>query len=287
MSPLIPKPRKPWQDDPGHIHDSPGPPPTEGERPVEQDDLGPGGVSAPGEGASESPGGVSAALAPASQPHTPAGEAEEVGSDGEAVNRDPAAVPDINQVDVPAELEETIRKAMARYPEKRSASIPALWAVQHTYGWCSPEGVVQAAAVMGVTPGYLQSVATFYDLFHTEPTGSHEVLVCTNISCWLRGADDILKEFIDAADSIRSTRTEGTPGGSAGEAEQPPDLISVRGFECLGACDIAPMASIDERYFGPLEAGDGAEVMRQLSGDGDVLPAKRLQDRKAAGEAGR
>ncbi len=256
MTPLIPKPRKPWQDDPGHIHDSPGPPPTEGERPVEQDDLGPGGVSTPGEGASESPGGVSAALAPASQPAAPGREAEEAAADA-------AAVPDINQVDVPAELEETIRKAMARYPEKRSASIPALWAVQHTYGWCSPEGVVQAAAVMGVTPGYLQSVATFYDLFHTEPTGSHEVLVCTNISCWLGGADDILREFLDAAT----------------------DDVSVRGFECLGACDIAPMASVDERYFGPLGPGDAATIASQLTSGEDVLPAKRLADRKTAGAA--
>ena len=88
---------------------------------------------------------------------------------------------------------------MKRYPEKRSASIPALWAVQRRYGYCSPEGIEQAAAVMEVTPGYLQSVASFYDLFHLEPQGEHQVLVCTNISCWLRGADDILAEFIEAA----------------------------------------------------------------------------------------
>ena len=59
----------------------------------------------------------------------------------------------------------------------------------------------------------------------------------------------------------------------------------MRGFECLGACDIAPMASIDERYFGPLEPGDAAAIAGQLASGEDVLPAKRLQDRKAAGEA--
>ena len=165
MTPLIPKPRKPWQDDPGHIHDSPGPPPTEGEPPVEQDELGPGGVSAPAEGASESPGGASAALAPASQPASPGREAEEAAADVE----DPAPVPDINQIDVPAELEDQIRASMAKYPQVRSASIPALWAVQRMYGYCTPEGIRQAAAVMEVTPGYLQSVASFYDLFHLEP----------------------------------------------------------------------------------------------------------------------
>ena len=58
---------------------------------------------------------------------------------------------------------------MSRYPQLRSAAIPALWAVQRHYGWCSPEGIRQAAAVMGVTPAYLESVASFYDLFATAP----------------------------------------------------------------------------------------------------------------------
>ena len=61
---------------------------------------------------------------------------------------------------------------MARYPDRSSASIPALWAVQRRYGWCTPEGIRQAAAVMRVTPAYLESVASFYDLLHTEPVGT-------------------------------------------------------------------------------------------------------------------
>jgi NADH:ubiquinone oxidoreductase subunit E len=206
-------------------------------------------------------------------------------------DQEPAEVPDINEVDVPDQLAAEIRKAMSRYPEKRSASIPALWAVQKRYGYCSPEGIRQAAAVMGLTPGYLQSVASFYDLFHLEPQGEHEVLVCTNISCWLRGGDGILEAFKEAAAPIRSTPPVGTTGGSGGDAEQPPDRVSeevpvdvyVRGFECLGACDIAPMASIDQRYYGPLEAGDAAKALEALRGGGDVLPEKRLEDRKAAG----
>jgi NADH-quinone oxidoreductase subunit E len=240
MTPLIPKPRKPWQDDPGHIHDSPEPPPM----PDEQGELGVPGVSAPAE--------------PRLTPSEPVTEVQEATSEG------PAPVPELSEVDVPEELAEEIRAAMARYPEKRSASIPALWAVQRLHGYCSPEGIEQAAAVMGVTPGYLQSVASFYDLFHLEPQGSHRVLVCTNISCWLRGADDILAEFQEATG----------------------DDVVVRGFECLGACDIAPMASIDERYFGPLERGDAAAAIGQLASGSDVLPAKRLADRKAAGGDG-
>ena len=105
---------------------------------------------------------------------------------------DAEGVPELHEVDIPDDLREQIEKMMSRYPQLRSASIPALWAVQQRYGWCTPDGIRQAAAVMGVTPAYLQSVASFYDLFATEPVGRHRVLVCTNISCWMRGGDELL-----------------------------------------------------------------------------------------------
>jgi NADH:ubiquinone oxidoreductase subunit E len=187
-----------------------------------------------------------------------------------APDRDPAPVPDPSEVEVPNPLRREIGRAMRRYPEKRSASIPALWAVQRRYGWCSPEGIAQAAAVMGLTPGYLQSVASFYDLFHLEPRGEHQVLVCTNISCWLRGADELLDAFAEAAGA--------SPGGSSEDGK-----LFVRGFECLGACDLAPMASIDERYYGPLEDADAVAAIEALRSGDEVLPDKRLEDRGAAG----
>src|SRR5919106_4381067 len=112
---------------------------------------------------------------------------------------DAERVPELHEVEVPDELRERIEEAMGRYPQVRSASIPALWAVQRRYGWCTPDGIRQAAAGMGLTPAYLQSVASFYDLFHLEPQGEHQVLVCTNISCWLRGADGLLDAFCQAA----------------------------------------------------------------------------------------
>ncbi len=117
---------------------------------------------------------------------------------------------------------------------------------------------------MRVTPAYLESVASFYDLLHTEPVGEHQVHVCTNISCWMRGGDGLLDAFQAAA--------EGKD-------------VFVTGFECLGACDIAPMASIDERYFGPLEAADAATAIEQLVAGGEVLPEKALEMRPLAGDA--
>jgi NADH-quinone oxidoreductase subunit E len=196
--------------------------------------------------------------------------AEAAAEEERAPERDPAPVPEPSEVEVPRALAQEIRRAMKRYPQKRSAAIPALWAVQRRYGWCSPDGIRQAAAVMEVTPGYLESVASFYDLFHIEPQGEHQVLVCTNISCWLRGADGLLSSLSEAA---------GAPaGGSSADGK-----FFLRAFECMGGCDLAPMASIDERYYGPLEEGDAERAIEQLRSGDEVLPAKRLEDRGAAG----
>jgi NADH:ubiquinone oxidoreductase subunit E len=186
--------------------------------------------------------------------------------EGRVPDRTPEAIPELHEVDCPPELREQIEAMIGRYPDKHSVSIPALWAVQRLYGWCTPEGIRQAAAVMRVTPAYLESVASFYDLLHTDPVGSHKVAVCTNISCWMRGGDELLDAFRAAA----------------ADAED----VFVTGFECLGACDIAPMASIDERYFGPLENAEAVTAIDQLLAGGDVLPAKALEKRPLAGDAG-
>jgi NADH:ubiquinone oxidoreductase subunit E len=184
-------------------------------------------------------------------------------TEGRVPDRSPEEVPELHEVGCPEELRERIEELMSRYPDRKSASIPALWAVQRLYGWCTPQGIRQAAAVMRVTPAYLESVASFYDLLHTEPVGTHKVAVCTNISCWMRGGDELLDAFRAAADGD-------------------PDFF-VTGFECLGACDIAPMASIDERYFGPLEAAEAQTAIDQLRRGASVLPEKALEKRPLPG----
>jgi NADH-quinone oxidoreductase subunit E len=251
--------------DPGHVDDVPEPPwvrgRSEGEAEGATREMGQERVGV------EIPPEEIEVLQAAEEAREPHGEA--------------ALVPEPAEVEVPKELAEQIRKAMERYPRTRSASIPALWAVQRRYGWCSPEGIRQAAAVMQVTPAYLESVASFYDLFHLEPQGEHQVLVCTNISCWLRGADRLLERFKAAAENGRPSASPGTAGSDAEDV--PADDVFVRGFECLGACDLAPMASIDERYYGPLTEDDAEAAVEQLLGNKDVLPEKRLEDRGAAG----
>jgi NADH:ubiquinone oxidoreductase subunit E len=185
-------------------------------------------------------------------------------TEGRVPDRASEGVPELHEVGCPTELRERIELLMSRYPDRHSASIPALWAVQERYGWCTPEGIRQAAAVMRVTPGYLESVASFYDLLHTERVGSHRIEVCTNISCWMRGGDELLDAFKAAAEGD--------------------DDLFVTGFECLGACDIAPMASIDQRYYGPLEAAEAGQAIGQLKAGDPVLPTKNLAARPLAGD---
>jgi NADH-quinone oxidoreductase subunit E len=196
---------------------------------------------------------------------------------GREPGRQAEQIPELHEVGCPDELRQRIEELISRYPDRRSASIPALWAVQRHYGWCTPEGIRQAAAVMQVTPAYLESVASFYDLLHTEPAGRHRVLVCTNISCWMCGGDELLDAFCEAAGCEREAAGHG--GALSGDGE-----TFVSGFECLGACDLAPMVSIDERYFGPLEAGDAATALQQLRDGADVLPDRALEKRGAAGD---
>ena len=178
------------------------------------------------------------------------------------LDKEPAGVPDAALVEVPAELRAEIEAAMARYPERHSAALPALAAAQRVHGWCSPQAIEQVACVMRVTPAYLSSVATFYDMFELEPVGRHSVYVCTNISCSLRGADELYAQIADAA---------------AGDPQ-----INLRSFECLGACDIAPMVSVDHVYYGPLGPGDARRLVDDLQAGRDPIPDLALALRRSA-----
>ena len=178
------------------------------------------------------------------------------------LEKDPAGVPDRAQLDVPAELRAEIEAAMARYPDRHSAVLPALAAAQRVHGWCSPQAIEQVACVMALTPAYLSSVASFYDMFELEPVGRHSVYVCTNISCSLRGADELYAAIEEAA------------GGDP--------QINLRHFECLGACDIAPMVSVDQVYYGPLELGDAKRLVNDLQSGREPIPDLALARLRSA-----
>ena len=177
------------------------------------------------------------------------------------LTKDPATIPDPATTPVPATLRTEIEAHMAKYPDFRSAAIPALAAAQRHHGWCSPEAIEQAACVMRLTPAYLISVASFYDMLETQLVGSHDVYVCTNISCSLCGADELYER-------LRK------------ETAADPDF-NVRSFECLGACDIAPMASVDGVYVGPIALDEVPTLVKQIRDGLPPLPDKQLALRKS------
>ena len=178
------------------------------------------------------------------------------------LTKPPATVPDPALTPVPAELRAAIEAAMARYPDPRSASIPALHLAQRHHGWCSPEAIAQVACVMRLTPAYLTSVASFYDMFALSPKPEHDVYVCTNISCSLLGADQLYEAMLAVAE---------------GDAD-----LNVQSFECLGACDLAPMASVDGVYVGPLTPDDAQLIADDLRAGRPVLEHKQLRNRACA-----
>jgi (2Fe-2S) ferredoxin len=105
-------------------------------------------------------------------------------------------------------------------------------------------------------------VATFYDMFYTEPKPKNDVYVCTNISCSLRGADEFYEAMLAAAGDT--------------------DDVHVQSFECLGACDIAPMASVNGEYVGPLDIADAGRIVEDLQAGRSVLEHKQLRYRRSA-----
>ncbi len=183
------------------------------------------------------------------------------------LSKDAATVPDPALTPVPEDLRAAIEQLMASYPDPKSASIPAMHLAQDRYGWLSPEALAQVACVMRLTPAYLTSVASFYDMFSLVPKPKHAVYVCTNISCSLLGADEFYGHMCKAVE---------------GHGD-----IEVRGFECLGACDIAPMASVDGEFVGPLTEQDAEQIVADIEAGRQVLEGKQLRHRQVADAQGR
>jgi NADH-quinone oxidoreductase subunit E len=128
-----------------------------------------------------------------------------------------------------------VQELKARYPDWRSATLPALRLAQEKHGYLSPDALRECAQALGATPAFCESVATFYDMLHLQPVGRHMVEVCTNLPCALAGAERIVEAF------------EEELGVRAGETTADGE-ITFRTVECLGGCGRATVVSVDERY---------------------------------------
>ena len=140
-----------------------------------------------------------------------------------------------------------------QYPDPKSAILPALRMAQEKYGWLSREAFEEVADALDLTPAYCMSVASFYDMFHLEPIGTHTVEVCTNVCCGLVNAQPVLEAF------------ERELGIRAGETTDDGE-ITLRAVECLGGCSTPTIVAVDHVYKQSVTPDDVAQIVEELRG---------------------
>ena len=140
---------------------------------------------------------------------------------------------------------------MERYDQPRAAVLPLLWLVQESFGHVSSEAEFWVGRLVGTAVSHVREVTSFYSMFRTEAAGRRELRVCTSLPCRLRGAEGVLGEI---EDRLKIKPGETTPGGE----------LTLTEVECLCACELAPMAQLDEEFVGPLnDAGALEAVLRE------------------------
>jgi NADH-quinone oxidoreductase subunit E len=150
-------------------------------------------------------------------------------------------------------LYDEIQEIRALYPEdSESAVLPALRVAQKEHGWLSPDVIREVANALETTPAYVHSVASFYDQFHLAPVGEHLVEVCTNVSCAVVGAQQVVEAF------------ESELGCRAGETSAD-GKVTLRAVECLGGCGWATIVAVDHHYRTHVKADDVPAIVQELT----------------------
>ena len=160
-----------------------------------------------------------------------------------------------NPVELSAHVREELDHWISRFPEgqQRSAIIAGLRAAQHENdGYLTPALIEGVAAYLDLAPIQAYEVATFYSMFETTPVGRHHVSVCTNVSCMLRGAEDLVGHI------------ESKLGIGTGESTADGRIFLKREEECLAACCGAPMMMVDHRYHENLTTDDVDRILDEL-----------------------
>jgi len=152
-------------------------------------------------------------------------------------------------------LYDEIQGFAARYPDSRSAVMPALRAAQERYGWLPPEALREVALALDLSPAYCKAIATFYDMYHLEPVGKHVVEVCTNLACALVGAQRVVEAF------------ESELGIAPGETTED-GAVTFRTIECAGGCGYAPVVVVDGRYREPVQPDDVPALVEEVRAQG-------------------
>jgi NADH-quinone oxidoreductase subunit E len=151
-------------------------------------------------------------------------------------------------------LADELRPIVAQYPDRHSAVLAALRLAQERRGWLPPEALREVADALDVTPAYCEAIASFYDMFHLAPVGRHLVEVCTNLSCALVGAQQVLESF------------EHELGIAPGETTDDGN-VTLRTIECAGGCGRAVVVAVDHRYREPVRPEDVPAIVESLRGN--------------------
>lgn len=170
------------------------------------------------------------------------------------------------------ELRARMREVVARYPQPRSAMLPCLHLVQDALGYIPEEGLVAVADAIGAKPDEVESIVTFYSMFHRAPQGKYVIKVCTSISCYLGGCDAVLE---------RLERTLGVARGSI----TADGAFTVEGVECLAACGMAPALQVNGEFAERVTPDDAERLVEYLARGGS-LEGIRSEWRQIAGGAG-
>jgi NADH-quinone oxidoreductase subunit E len=152
---------------------------------------------------------------------------------------------------------ERIQHHVSKYPDKRSAVMPLLYVVQDEYGWVTPDGIDEVAAILDMDPTQVKSIAGFYTMYSEQPKGKYWLQVCTDLACALRGAD----QFHEALKAELGVDEGGTTEDG---------LFTVEHVMCLAACDKAPMLQCNFHFHEQLNM----EKMRALLAEWRAEAAK-------------
>lgn len=149
------------------------------------------------------------------------------------------------------ENEKRARETIALYPRSRSALIPLLHLVQEQNGWLTEDGIRNVAELLDLTPAEVLSVASFYDMFHTEPVGKNLIGICTNLACMLDGGYELL-EYAEEKLGVKS-------GGTTADGE-----FTLEEVECVANCDNAPVCAVNWRNFNGVSKQDFDKLIDDL-----------------------
>ena len=158
----------------------------------------------------------------------------------------------MKSAETPAEFRQRVNAVRQQYPDARSAVMAALRLAQERDGWLSPDAFREVAEALDMTPAQVQAVASFYDMYHLAPVGEHLVEVCTNVSCALVGAQQVVEAF------------ERELGVRAGETSED-GKVTLRTIECAGGCGYAPVVVVDHRYREPTRPEDVPGIVGELN----------------------